>query len=75
MILDHIFYLLQEPSILAINRKCDPKSRFDFQFIDRKNVSKEIKKFFLYLTMALITESSIFSEIGSPGLNCGILRF
>ena len=31
------------PSILAAIQKCDSESRFDFQFIDRKNVLKEMK--------------------------------
>ena len=30
-------------SILTANRKCDSKLRFDFQFIDSKNILKEIK--------------------------------
>ena len=36
----------KHPSIVAINRKCDSKLRFDLQFIDRKNVLKEIKNQF-----------------------------
>ena len=33
----------KHPIILAINRKCNSKSCFDLEFIDRKNVLKEIK--------------------------------
>lgn len=33
----------KHPSILAINKKCDSKSRFHFQFIDRKDILKEIQ--------------------------------
>ena len=32
-------------------------------------------RIFPYLTMALITGSRIFSQIGLPALNCGVLRF
>ena len=31
------------PTILTANRKCDSKLRFDFEFIDSKNILKEIK--------------------------------